>query len=364
MLFDIYISILRAGLNIKPITAAMYGALRNRSQQEWEQLTDWAIAHGVAGIFFDGIQGIYYTYGNPLPDTPWGQRIKNKLLSIALQLEQRNRRQVAAMAKMGDYLKKHNCRMMVMKGQACAMRYPNPAHRSVGDIDFYLLGDYAKGNEAIRQLGVHVDDSWYKHSEFSIEGEAFENHQYFVATRGGKHYKELNNLLCKIVKETQMEHFPNSEVLLPPLMFDALFLTCHAYAHFVSEGLRLKQVLDWVTLLQQHQQDVDWGNLHRICEKLKLNRFLEVMNTIAIKKFGVEKCVDAMRCDSPFVEKVMDSIMFDDDYIFSKGEGKWTQRFHIVSNMMKYRWKYRDICQQSVIRQLWVNILGFFFKTE
>ena len=361
---NVFISILGTGLNIRTVTDVMYDALRSCSQKDWEQLSECAIAQGVGGIFFDGIQSVFRTHGSPLPDTEWGKKIKTRFLSLTLQLEQRNRHQLAVMCKMGDYLKKHGCRMMVMKGQACAMRYPNPMHRAVGDIDFYLLGDYAKGNEAVRKLGVHVDDSWYKHSEFSIEGEAFENHQYFVATRGGKHYKELNEQLCKLAKDSPEEYYPNSEVLLPPLMFDALFLTCHAYAHFMSEGLRLKQVLDWVALLQQHQQDIDWDELNRLCERFKLIRFQEVMNTIAVKKFGVEKCADGMRCDSPYVEKVMDSILFDDDYIFNQGQGEWTQRFRIVSNMIKYRWKYRDIAQQSVIRQLWINISGFFFKTE
>lgn len=364
MLSDKFISILGAGLNVKPVTNSGYDALRNCSQQEWEQLSDWAIAQGVGGIFFDGIQSVYYTHGNLLPDTEWGKKIKSRFLSIALQLEQRNRRQLAVMCKMGDYLKKHGCLIMVMKGQACGVWYPNPAHRAVGDIDFYLLGDYEKGNEAIRKLGVHVDDSWYKHSEFSIEGEAFENHQYFVVTRGGKHYKELNDLLCNIVNDSPMVHYPNSDVLLPPLMFDALFLTYHACIHFVSEGLRLKQVLDWVAFVQQHQQNIDWNELHRVCEKMKLNRFLEVMNTIAVKNFGVEKCVDAMRCDSPYVEKVMDSILFDNDYIFSKGQGKWAERFNIVTNMIKYRWKYRDICEESIIKRFMIRIFGFIFKTE
>lgn len=361
---EIFFCVLGAGLNVKPVTDEVCDFLRNCSQQEWEQLSDWAIAQGVGGIFFDGIQNVYRTHGNPLPDTEWGKKIKSRFLSITLQLEQRNRRQLAVMCKMGEYLKKHGCRMMVMKGQACAMWYPNPAHRSVGDIDFYLLGDYAKGNEAIRKLGVQVDDSWYKHSEFSIEGEAFENHQYFVTTRGGKHYKKLNELLCKIAKDSPMAHYPNSDVLLPPPMFNALFLTYHGYAHFVSEGLRLKQVLDWVTFVKQHQQEVDWDELHRLCEEFKLNRFLEVMNTIAVKKFGVVKCADAMRCDSPFVERVVDSVLFDDDYIFNKGEGKWTERFRIVSNMIKYRWKYRDICEESVLKRFFLKIFGFVFKTE
>lgn len=60
----------------------------------------------------------------------------------------------------------------------------------------------------------------------------------------------------------------------------------------------------------------------------------------------------------------MHSILYDDDYIFNTTEGKWRQRFHIVDNMIKYRWKYRDICEQSVVKQLWMQILGFVLRRE
>lgn len=361
---EIFFSILGAGLNIKPVTDTVYNALKNYSQKEWEQLSDWAIAQGVGGIFFDGIQSVYRTHGNPLPDAEWGKNIKAKFLSITLQLEQRNRRQAAVMCKMGEYLKKHGCRMMVMKGQACGLFYPNPLHRSVGDIDFYLFEDYERGNELVRNLGIHVDDSWYKHSEFSIDGESFENHQYFIATRGGKHYKQLNEKLCETLAAGNMDCFPESNVLLPPVMFNALFLTYHAFIHFMSEGLRLKQVLDWVMFVNKHQADIDWNELHHQCEHYKLNRFLIAMNAIAVDFFGVEKKADEMLCESPYKDRMLTSILYDDDYIFNSGQGKWKQRYHIVSNMVKYRWKYRDIAQQSVIKQLWTNLLGFIFKTE
>lgn len=358
------VSVLKDGLNIDRLNELGFDALVSCESDEWNELLDLAISQGVGGIFFDGIQSVFRTYGNPLPETEWGKKIKTKFLSIILQLEQRNRRQIAAMCKMGDFLKRHGCNMMVMKGQACGLFYPNPLHRSVGDIDFYLFGDYERGNELVRNLGVHVDDSWYKHSEFSLDGESFENHQYFIATRGGKRYKQLNEKLCETLAAGNMECFPESNVLLPPVMFNALFLICHACAHFMSEGLRLKQVLDWVMFINKHQADIDWNELHHQCEHYKLNRFLIAMNAIAVDFFGVEKKVDEMLCESPYKDRMLTSILYDDDYIFNSGQGKWKQRYHIVSNMVKYRWKYRDIAQQSVIKQLWTNLFGFIFKTE
>lgn len=379
MLSKNFICILKAGLNLSPITTVEAEALKCCGAEEWKAMADLAVKQSVAGVFFDGMQHLYQAYGDVLPKEDWAREIKGRLFGITMQLEQRNRKQVAVMNKVGSFLKRHGCQMMVMKGQACATMYPNPLHRSIGDIDCYLYNDYEKGNELIRQTGVHVDDSWYKHSEFCIEGETFENHQYFVTTRGGKRYKRLDAVLKKEASsnlplkgeanQLDKKSNPSEEkfgggVHYPPVMFNALFLTYHACIHFVSEGLRLKQVLDWVMFVKMHQEEVDWKALHEMCKEFKLDRFLSVMNAIAVEVFGVEKKATEMVCESPYVEKVMNSILYDDDYIFNTTEGNWQQRFHIVSNMIKYRWKYRDIYQQSIVSQLWTNIVGFIFRTE
>lgn len=410
MLLQNFFTILKLGLDTAAITDDDIVALKACTQEEWQQMADLAVKQSVAGGFFDGIQNIYKSHGEILPKTEWARELKGRLFGITLQLEQRNRKQIAVMNKVGGYMQKHGCRMMVMKGQACAAMYPNPLHRSIGDIDCYLYDDYAKGNELIRQTGVHVDDSWYKHSKFSIEGETFENHQYFVSTRGGERYKRLDAKLKELAagselvswgvgelvgreskesregqetkekgkemrdeslefRETQSSDLLtfNSQlstlnVTFPPVMFNALFLTYHACIHFVSEGLRLKQVLDWVVFVKRHQEDIDWKELHDWCEEYKLNRFLVVMNAIAIQKFGVEKRNTGMKHDSPFVEKVMYSILYDDDYIFNTNKGKLARRFHIVLNMFKYRWKYYDIFEESAIKLLCTKTLAFLLK--
>lgn len=364
MLENRLVCILACGLQIRMVTKSDYDDLCGCSSDDWQKLFEIALKHNVGGVFYDGLQSIYSCFGDPLKDCGECKKLKATLLHTTLRLEQLNRKQTLTLRRMGTYLGDNGCTMMVMKGQACGLFYPNPLHRSVGDIDFYLFEDYERGNELVRNLGVHVDDSWYKHSEFSIDGESFENHQYFIATRGGKHYKQLNEKLCETLAAGNMDCFPESNVLLPPVMFNALFLTYHAFIHFMSEGLRLKQVLDWVMFVNKHQADIDWNELHHQCEHYKLNRFLIAMNAIAVDFFGVEKKADEMLCESPYKDRMLTSILYDDDYIFNSGQGKWKQRYHIVSNMVKYHWKYRDIAQQSVIKQLWTNLLGFIFKTE
>lgn len=61
-----------------------------------------------------------------------------------------------------------------------------------GDIDCYLLEDYARGNEKAKEWADKVDESWYKHFVIAFGCQTIENHQYFVHTREGKNSKKLN----------------------------------------------------------------------------------------------------------------------------------------------------------------------------
>ncbi len=257
------------------------------------------------------------------------------------------------------------CRVMIMKGQANGLLYPHPGHRSKGDIDCYLFDNYAKGNDVAREVGAEVDESWYKHSVISYRGEVFENHQFFVHTRDGKGGKRLEKELEEALKVDSSLFTPLSEyVICPPIQWTAMFLTYHACAHFISEGLNLKQVLDWAMFLNKHQNDVDWPRFYEFCGRHHLSRFADVSTAIAKDYLGVEITNSAIRAESPYTERVLKSALYDNDYVFGSGKGHWYNRFHLVRNLWTYRWKYRDIYQMSPLRQLWYYATGFIFKTE
>ena len=132
---------------------------------------------------------------------------------------------------------------MVFKGQASGTMYPQPQHRSPGDIDCYLFEDYVRGNDIAREAGAKVDEGWYKHSQILYKGEMFENHQFFVHTRDGKRGKRLEKELEEALKVDKTQFLPlTTNTILPPTQWTAMFLTYHAFAHFISEGLRLGDV--------------------------------------------------------------------------------------------------------------------------
>lgn len=80
MLSKNFICILKVGLNLSPITTAEAEALKCCGAEEWKAMAELAVKQSVAGVFFDGIQHLYQTYGDVLPKEDWAREIKGRLV--------------------------------------------------------------------------------------------------------------------------------------------------------------------------------------------------------------------------------------------------------------------------------------------
>lgn len=360
-------ALLRLGLGNTTLEEENLSDFIMMSASQWARIGNMARVQGVLGVALDGVDRLEASGYGATRDLPVSQKLE--WIGEVLQVEQRNRQQMAVMNEMAEKWTEQGCRVMVMKGQANGMLYPKPEHRSPGDIDCYLFENYAKGNEIAREVGAKVDEGWYKHSQVFYKGETFENHQYFVHTRDGKRGKRLEKELEDALL-VQDSWFTDDRAKLtkfsfiPPVQWNAMFLTYHGCGHFLSEGLRMKQILDWAMFLKAHQNDVDWDAFYGFCERNHLRRIADAMTHIAAKYLGVQITNPAVVKESPYAEKIFENALYEEDYVFGSGEGSWHNRWHLVRNLFHYRWKYEEIYQTSVWKQLWWYATGFLFKTE
>lgn len=338
------------------------------SPKQWEQLAEMALEQGVSFIALDGVQVIMGELGTGCfsreDNRDFWQQFILQWVGCTLECEDGNRRQFSVIDEIQKKWAASGIRMMLMKGTAMGTYYPNPNHRNPGDIDCFLFEDYAKGNETAKAWADKVDEGWYKHSQIFYGGQLIENHQYFVHTREGRSSKRLESVLLDTLKVNDFDRLTGTDVLLPPPMFNALFLTYHALSHFLEEGLKLKQILDWAMFLKRDADKVDWQEFNCICNKFHLRRFADVCTDIAVHRLGVELTNPQITVNSPYTQKVFHSTLYDKDYVFSSGECGWANRWHIVKNLFKYRWKFHQIYQHSVLRHLWYFATGYLFKTE
>ena len=363
-------SLIRLGLGTSRFEKEDISLLLAFSEKQWLILEEMSRNQGVSAIVMDGLQVVIDQVGNECfkhfeDKAFWSNFILNWAYGTVVQgYEKGNAKQLSVISDIQERWCDAGISMLLMKGQAMGTYYPHPEHRSPGDIDCYLFSDYAKGNEVAKRWADKVDEDWYKHSVISYRGQSIENHQYFVHTREGRTSKQLNQQLCDTLKDVVFDKLPGTEVLLPPPMFNALFLTYHAFSHFLEEGLRLKQLIDWAVFLKQDADKVDWPLLYSWCDKYHFRRFVDIATDAAVNCFGVQINNPKIITSSPLTEKVIHSTLFDQDYVFSNLGGGWNKRWHIIMNLVKYRWKYHQIYQHSIIRQLWFYFIGFVFKTE
>lgn len=332
------------------------------SAAQWTRIGNLARAQCVLGIALDGIDKLEAGKYGATRDLPVSQKLG--WIGEVLRIEQGNRHQTSVMNSLAQKWVNEGCRVMVMKGQANGSFYPNPEHRNPGDIDCYLFENYQLGNNIAKKAGANVDVSWYKHSQIKYKGEMFENHLLFVHTRDGKRSKCLQEELVNALQVKEWRTFSDSSVLLPPTQWNAMFLTYHACGHFLSEGLRLKQILDWAMFLKSYQDDVDWKAFYEYCDKYHFRRFTDAMTAISVYYLGVKIENEEITTESPYVEKILNSTLYDEDYIYNTGETIWRSRWHVVRSLFRYRWRYEEIYQESVWKQMWWYASGFLFRTE
>ena len=99
-------------------------------------------------------------------------------------------------------------------------------------------------------------------------------------------------------------------------------------------------------------------------ERFHLKCFADAATAICVNYLGVKIYRQEVTVESPYADKLFDSMLYDDDYVFSSGKSGWYNRFHLVRNLFRYRWKYEEIYEESIWRQLWYDVSGFLFHTE
>ncbi len=355
-------ALIRLGLNTSAIEKEDLSGFIMLPADKWTILGEMARKQGVLGIMLDGIDIIDNTSYGLTRVLKANQKLE--WIGEVLQIEQMNHQQTTVMKDLAEKWHQDGIRVMVMKGLANALLYPKPCHRSPGDIDCYLFENYSLGNVIAQKNGAIVDEGWYKHSQIHYKKEMFENHQYFVHTREGKRSKLLQKELSEALNTEKWEHFPNSCICLPPVQWNAMFLTYHACGHFISEGLRLKQVLDWAMFLHHNHDKVNWEDYYGFCDRHHFRVFADAMNAICVKYLGVVITNPSIITESKYVDKILNSALYDDDYIYNAGEGKWKGRMHLIKSMFVHRWKYEEIYEESIWKQLWWYVSGYLFRTE
>lgn len=251
---------------------------------DWSSIEDLAAQQGLSAIVLDGIER--------LPDKTRPpkelllQWIGNTLQSYEYRYEMYRR----TIGELAEWHNSNGYKMMVIKGYACSLNWPNPKHRPCGDIDIWQFGKQKEADKALADsMDIQIDSSYHHHTVFEWNGFSVENHYDFVNVHAHKISKEQEMVFKELGKDDSYYVKENDEtVYIPSPNLHALFLIRHLANHFASMEITLRQVLDWAFFVEKHTNEIDWEWLVGLLDKYHLKDFYNCLNAICVGDLGFD----------------------------------------------------------------------------
>lgn len=345
----------------------------NLTTEQFNDLYKLSVKQGILAIVYDAVKSCF-------EGCHLSRKIKLQWVLSAEQIEKRYRRQLGLARELAQRYNEHGIKTIVLKGLAISAYYPVPQYRECGDLDCFLVKSdntqqgnaiainaegrpvscYDEGNQVAKKFGADVKIDFYKHSHIHYKGLMVENHAFCTAIRGSCDRKAFEKHLQHLLVAQPLTPIEGTHLLRPCADFNALFLTVHSFEHFLTEGIKLRHILDWAYLLQAEQDKIDWKSFYEWCDRMHYTKFADALTAISVKHFGLTITNSEIHQHSDLADKVLDDIINGNCSIHNTGAPKFKKRLTIIGNRMFGGWKYRELYDKSAFIDTTKMIWAFF----
>ena len=132
---------------------------------DWVALKTLADKQGLTAIVLDGVNEVLKT--NSQLSSLHSQLKLSWIGEVMQNFEQRYAKYEKAIGSLAGFYNQQGFKMMVLKGYACSLDWPNPKHRPCGDIDIWQYGKQKEADLILsKETGLNIDDSHEHHTIF------------------------------------------------------------------------------------------------------------------------------------------------------------------------------------------------------
>ena len=221
-------------------------------EADWKELYAIAQKQALLGVMFYGIRRL------PKELAP-EQKLLMQWMVMAEQIRKQNIRLFLDSIKVCKNFENKGLANCILKGQGNALLYPDPYMRTPGDIDIYLSGGRRKIMKYVDQVCPN-QVMRYHHVDFPVMKTAIEVH----FTPSYMFYPIHNRRMQKWFEEVMGEQcnhrvsLPDGygEIHVPQVSFNVIYILSHLYRHIFTEGIGLRQLLDYYYVLVKWHTDL------------------------------------------------------------------------------------------------------------
>ena len=289
---------------------------RTPSADGWGELYAMAKKQAVVGMCFCGVQRLPKEQLVEMP-----VQLKMQWFALAESVKQKNEVMNRKCAEVYNALTNEGFRCVILKGQGVATLYYDGDSTETRFRGFQRVSEGCRGGQRVseglsvsRNIGLYRQsgdiDVWMWKNGFALkenrkevvrfartiqpDATASEHHTAveWMGTEVEMHYEPAyfcnpfaNRRFRKWFMEYDKSRFMISDkgFCIPDAEFNSVFLLAHSFRHYMSEGLGLRQVMDYYFLLQNLNVNHDRDNL---IKRLGMARFEKAMKWVIGYVFG------------------------------------------------------------------------------
>ena len=210
-------------------------------EADWKELYAIAQKQALLGVLFHGIRQL------PKQLAP-EQKLLMQWMVMAEMIRKQNIKLFQDSVKICQNFENEGFANCILKGQGNALLYPDPYMRTPGDIDIYLSGGRRKIMKYVDQVCPN-QVMRYHHVDFPVMKTAIEVHFTPSYMFCPIHNRRMQKWFEKVMDE-QCNHrgsLPDGygEIHVPQVSFNVIYILSHLYRHIFTEGIGLRQLLDY-----------------------------------------------------------------------------------------------------------------------
>lgn len=261
------------------------------TSEEWKVLYDLAKKQSLVGVCFAGVQRLHMQQQEP------PEMLYLTWMGMAAKIQQRNEVVNQQCIELQAKLSADGFRSCLLKGLGVALLYTEHLRglRQSGDIDVWIEG----GLDAVLRLAEN----------YGVKPVVAEHHvdlPVFDTTEVEAHFTPSylrcpwhNRRLQEWFREQASIQFANKNDkgwCVPTTEFNLVFLLLHAFRHLTSEGVGLRQVMDYYFVLRTlYANENNNDNLLKTLSSLGLTSFAEAMMYVLQEVFSMKR--EKMLCE-------------------------------------------------------------------
>lgn len=295
------------------------------SCKEWEKLYEISVKQSLAGVMFHGFEKMMENSSTSKPSILYHWIGLRESIINQNHLQNRRAKELYEIFSSGGF------KSCVLKGQGTACYYDYPDLRQCGDIDLWVEGSrddivrFCKSKKVIIDSVDIKDSTIHFFPDVPVEIHFCPNCM-FNPWKDRKLQSFFRSLAdCQFNAYDKSLGFSHTTI-----EFDLVYSLVHIYRHIFSEGIGLRQLVDYFYILK-HSNIQEREQAFRTVKGLGMKSFAGGIMCILREKFGMDKSLAICASNTHHGNFLLKEILIGGNF------GHYDPRYHLAGKDKKFK---------------------------